>query len=609
MDIKRKKINYKEIVALNTFEAVRLRPTMYVGQVSPMEDKIPIIRDNKLLSVDKVWSPGYMHLIIEILENAIDEAKRMKGKMKNIWVTVNIDTNEIIIRDEGGGFHNAHKKHTKTRKNVVRTALEELHAGSNFIDTSTNILGTHGVGAAVTNILSEHFSVETANKKYYVRYKWKDFKVVDEEIRKKETKDKIGTEIRFIPSPQIFPGFKWDKEIIKTYLSFKQFLSSNDKVLKKLNINGYFIENGEKKEIEISENFLPKEHVKVDNPEWGTVIIWPSYEDSSSVSFINGSQCTGIHQKIVNDWCNDFFKYNLSHHFYETLISLNVPSTLMRFAEQNKSKYAVSRIEIEESLEQAFKSKLLRNLKHSGITKVIENKIEDRLYSDNIKKIRKAQRTSKRKISDKYSPASRTKENIYITEGLSAAGSVRQARNSEREGVYALKGKVKNAKKLSDLTNNKEILDIMSILGLDPSLKKQPLYKNIIIATDEDSDGHHISSLIIHFFNKWFPYVIEEGRLLKLITPLVACNHKNKRKYFFSLDEFNKFIKNNNISDVNYLKGLGSLSIEDWKEVMKKQSFFKITKDRSSNKFLDIAFGDSANKRKKWLEGVEKSKI
>ena len=476
----------KEIIALNTFEAVRLRPTMYLGQVAMMDDKLPIIRDGKLIHAEKLWSPGFMHLIVEILENAIDEAKRMRGKMKNIYVSINMDTNEVSIRDGGNGFYKANSKHFKTKKNIVRTAMEDLHAGSNFIDSSTNILGTHGVGAAVCNILSERFEVITINRTHRVRYVWNDFSVVKEDKSKKLPDQMLGTEINFIPSKDVFPDFKWDKELIETFLSFKQFIINQDKSLKKLKINGSFIENEIETPINITDNFLPKDTITVQNKDLGTVIMWPSYENSCSLSFVNGSQCTGIHQKIINDWANDYFGYNLSHHFYNTLVELNVPSTLMRFADQNKTKYAISRFEIEDILENTFKPKLIRLLKTSPISKDIEQHIEDRLFNENIKKIKKAHRMSKRKISDKYSPASRIKENIYITEGLSAAGSVRQARNSENEGVYALKGKVKNAKKLSDLTNNKEILEIISILGIDPSEQKIPSYKNIIISTDED---------------------------------------------------------------------------------------------------------------------------
>lgn len=602
--VKIKQSHEKEIVALDTFEAVRLRPTMYLGQVSLVDEKLPIIKNGILQHVDKTWSPGFMHLIVEILENAIDEAKRMKGKMKNIWVTINLDTNEVSIRDEGNGFHKAYSNHKKTKKNVVRTAFEEMHAGSNFIDTSTNILGTHGVGAAVCNILSEEFKVTTINKTHNVHFTWNDYKVVKEK-KSKRLKEELGTEVSFIPAKAVFKTFKWDKELIQTYLSFKQFLVDNDTSLKNLKINGNFIENNKQIPIDVVSNFLPDNVIHVNNKEWGSVFLWPSYENSCSLSFINGSQCTGIHQKIFNDWVNEFFDYNLAHHFYNTLVSLNVPSTLMRFADQNKTKYAISRFEIEDLLDNNFKSKLLRLLKGSDIAKEIEQRVEDKLFAENIKKIKKASRTSKRKISDKYSPASRYKENIYITEGLSAAGSVRQARDSEKEGVYALKGKVKNTKRLSDLTNNNEILEIMSILGLVPSETRQPIYKNIIIATDEDPDGQHISSLIINFFYKWFPYIIQEGRLFKLVTPLVVCDYNKSRKYFFSLEEFNDFSKNKKLSNINYLKGLGSLSINDWNYVMSNKTLFQIVKDRSSNKFLDIAFGDSSLKRKKWLEGSE----
>ncbi len=602
MAIKVNQKHQKEIVALDTFEAVRLRPGMYLGQVSKVEEKIPIIRDSKLQNIDKPWSPGFMHLIVEVLENALDEAKRMKGKMKNIHVMVDFDTNKVTVSDEGQGFHKANSRHPKTKKNVVRTAMEDLHAGSNFIDSSTNILGTHGVGSAVVNILSKEFSVTTINATSYVHYDWADYKVVKEDRRKKDPAEKRGTSVSFIPSSEIFPGYSWDEELIRTYLSFKSYLISLDPHLKKLKLNAKFVRSGVSEDAGIVENFLPDKHITIKN-NLGTVLLWKSYEQSCSVSFVNGSQCTGIHQKIVNDWGNTHFGYNLAHHFYETLVVLDVPSTLMRFGDQNKSKYDVTRYEIEEIMEENFKSKLIRGLKNSPISKEIEADIEEKLYAENIRKIKKAQRTSKRKISHKYSPASRKKEYLYITEGLSAAGSVKQARNSEIEGVYALKGKIKNTKKLSDLAENKEILEIMSVLGLDPSKKNPPTYTNIIIAADEDPDGQHIASLIINFFYKWFPYIIKEGRLFKMTTPLVVCDGKTERQYFYSLEEFQKIAEKRKLTGVNYLKGLGSLSMEDWKWVMSNKVLFNIKEDRSAKKFLDIAFGDSTKKRKEWLSG------
>lgn len=589
----------KEIVALNTFEAVRLRPTMYLGQISPIEDKIPIIKDNTLIIEEKKWSPGFMHLIVEILENAIDEAKRMKGKMKSINVTVNTKNNEISITDLGQGFHKAASKHPKTKKSVVRTAFEELHAGSNFTDTDNNILGTHGVGSSVVNILCKNFEVITTNKTHTVHVKWDDFKVIEENkyLNKNQKPQPIlGTTVKFIPSPSVFPRYKWDIEILQTYFSFKQFLISNDSIIKNLKLDIKI----DGKNCPIYTDFVPNNAIKIFKDK-GTIFLWPKYENSTSIGFINGSLSSGVHQKIVNDWCNEYFDYPYAHHFYDTLVSMNIPSKLMRFADQNKTKYAGTRSEIEGIMIANFKGKLIRDLKNSVISKDIIKKIEERTYNENIKKIKKAQRTSKRKISEKYSPATKSKDVLYITEGLSAAGSVRQARNSETEGVYSLKGKIKNTKRLSDLTDNTEILEIMSILGIEPSSKNPPTYKKIVIACDEDFDGHHISSLIINFFYKWFPHIIQDCRLYKLITPLVVYHMKSTDRYFYSLEEFYEYSKGQKLSNVTYLKGLGSLSLKDWENVMNNKVLFKIVKDQKSEKYLDIAFGDSTLKRKMWL--------
>lgn len=573
-----KQTHQKEIVALDIFEAVRLRPTMYLGQVAPMDDKLPIIRDGKLQQIDKIWSPGFMHLIIEILENALDEAKRMKGKMKNIWIEINLDNNKVSIRDEGGGFHKAGYKHPKTKKNVVRTAFEELHAGSNFMDSSTNILGTHGVGAAICNILSEYFEVNTVNKTHYVHYIWKDYKVVKEHIEK-NNKNKLGTEVSFFPSREVFRNYKWDKELIETYLSFKQFLIDINPFFKNLKITANFIEDGKEIESKVTSNFLPQEFIKVDNKEWGTIMLWPSYENSCSVSFINGSQCTGIHQKIINDWVNDFFEYNLAHHFYNTLISLNVPSTLMRFADQNKTKYALARFEIEEILENIFKGKLLRHLKGSKVTQEIEQKIEDRLYAENIKKIKKAQRTSKRKISDKYSPASKYKENIYITEGLCLEENTKIFIMRNNKILFS---KLKDVKKEDLVITHKNKLQ--KITHINKSIKH-----GVSIQTS-------IGNIICSEKHKWFVYDKEKNKFyFEETKKLNKDKHKLVKNYLAFLESFDEIeyidIINEKIIIINDKK-------EEW-EISKNNKICIF--DINSNQFVmknsnDLKKGDILSK-------------
>lgn len=523
----------KEIIALSDLEAIRLRPGMYIGQVSPMDDKIPIIIDGKLKSVEKKWSPGFIHLIVEVIENALDEAKRCKGKMKNIYVVVNLDNNAITIKDEGEGFHNAHEMHKKTKKNVVRTALEELHAGSNFKDNETNIIGMNGVGSAVTNMLSEYFSVTTINSTHYVNYEWKDFKVVKEDIRLKTRDEKLGTTITFIPTREVFPNYKWDKDVIFTYLSYKSFLIKNDPIIKNLILHGTFIQEGKEYEIPITDDFIDQNHIKVETP-LGIVYLWESYQDSASLSFVNGSQCTGIHQKIVNDWCNEYFKYNLAHHFYETLISLNVPSKLMRFADQNKTKFATSRGEIEEDMYKQFNKRLMSLLAKSDIARSIETNIEDRLHSESLVKIKRAQKQSKRRISDKYSPPTKNKGCIFLTEGLCI---------DENQKIFVIRNNKISFVKLKSVKVDDMVLThenrLKPIEFVNKSIKKSVCIKTSV-GDIKCSENH-----------RWFIYdKVSSEFYFEETKNIDASKHQLVKNYLAFLDSFDEVCEINESENV-----------------------------------------------------------
>lgn len=601
MSIKIKQEHEKDIIVLNQFEAIRKKPNMYMGNVKLLEEKVTIIKDDSIIHKDIVWSQGLMQMMIEIFENALDEAKRCKGSMESIDVFIDFDANSISVRDYGGGFRNANNIHPKTNKTIVRTALEELHAGSNFADNDKNILGTHGVGSSCVNILSKYFRVTTQNETHFVEYKWDDFNVIDETIKKrKPTKNSMGTEIEFTPSTDVFGDAKWDSDIIRTYLSFKQFMIKRDSVIGNLVINTKCKKDGIVSEFVLSENFIP-ECISVET-KMGQLFLWRKIENGTSVGFVNGSNCTGAHINIIKDWVNTYFGYNLAHHFYDFMFVLNVPSSLMLFSEQNKTKYAISRQEIEPLLEKDMKRKIISAITKSSISKDIKDDVEKRLYNDNIKKIRAAQKNNKKKISDKYHAPSKIKRCLYITEGDSAKGGILQSRNGEEDGVYALRGKIKNTRHLSDLANNKEITDIMSILCIEPNTNKDSAFEYVIIATDPDPDGiGHICPLTINFFYRWFPQVIKNNHLYILSTPLVVCNSNGDRKYFYSIDEFNEYAKHNKVTSVNYLKGLGSLNQDDWDFVMNNKVLFQVTIDSNAKKYLDIAFGDSVKKRKEWL--------
>ena len=592
----------KDIVALSDFEHVLHRPTMYIGSVEKSEEKLQIVEPGKLVEKSKVISVGFYKMLNETVDNAFDEAKRMKGVMPKIIVKIDSKTNRVTVTDTGGGFNNAEKPNPKTGQSNVETAMSMLRAGSNFYNESSedSLIGTNGVGAALVNMLSEEFSVLTINNDISFSVEWDRFIKKDDIIKKRDKKLATGTTVTYIPRKDIFKGCTWDKEYLHTMFIFREFLKKQDTVISNLEIEFYFDE--EKLNLDIP--FVPEDAL-IFMGKSGMYAVWEKYENGTSASFINGALCTGIHQRIFTDWVNEIFDYQYAHHFYESLTILNLQPKLVRFGDQNKTKYAGGRWEIQPILEKEFFKKLKPSIMRSDFYDKVRKAIEERTKKQDLNAIKAKKKAAGKKISDKYFPPSQSKGTLFIVEGSSAMGSILQKRDPRIDAVYSLKGKIKNARTLSDLGTNNEIIDLMNILNLEPRDGSKCAFSNVAISTDWDPDGiGHIASLVINLFYKWFPEVIESGKLHILITPLVSAEVKGKRQYFYSMTEWTDFEKSGTAyKSVRYLKGLGSLSIEDWEMVMKERKMFKVRIDRSANKYIDIAFGNSADKRKKWLSG------
>jgi DNA gyrase/topoisomerase IV subunit B len=477
-----------------------------------------------------------------------------------------------------------------------------LRAGSNFYneDSTDSLIGTNGVGAALVNMLSDEFSIETVNSEVNFVASWNKFTKSGETCRAKKRGEQTGTTVTYIPRKDVFKDCKWDKEYLHTMFIFRQFLKKEDPVINNLEIE--FIFDGQVMDLDI--NFIPDGALAFKN-KTGMFFVWEKYESGTSASFVNGALCTGIHQKVFIDWVNEIFDYQLAHHFYDTFLILNFPPKLVRFADQNKTKYAAGRWEIQPMLEKEFHKKLRHSILRSDFYEIIKKKIDERNLKQDLNAIKNKKRAAAKKISDKYFPPSGSKGTLFIVEGSSAMGSILQKRDPRVDAVYSLKGKIKNARSLSDLSTNNEIIDLMNILNLEPRDGSKCTFANIAIATDWDPDGiGHIASLVINLFYKWFPQVIEQGKLNILITPLVSAEVNNKRKYFYSLHEWGNFERSGApFRGVRYLKGLGSLSVEDWQTIMGERKMFKVRQDRSAAKYIDIAFGANSDKRKRWLEG------
>ena len=595
------KIN-REIKVLSQSDHILQRSTMYIGAVEPQEEKIPIFENNKLISKTKLYSPGFYKILDEVIDNAFDEAKRCYAQnflMKEINIILNTKTNLAIVKDTGLGFHNGLKINKISKINNIETAMTQLRAGSNFENDETEIslIGTNGVGVSCTNVLSDYFEIQTSDGTYEYTHVWDKF-----ETKSKNQKicknSKHGTTISFIPRKEIFKSQCWDPEIIITKLLFREFNRAKSKELNNLKLT---LEIDDKK-IDLTKPFIPNDAILFENKHI-KVWVWTDYQDSISISFVNGALCTGIHQRIVNEWINQtiFEKFEKAHYFYKTCIIIDLPPKKVIFADQNKTKFVATREEIQPIV-------IFKLSKKEFIDKIIKSrfyidtieKIYNSMQKENINILKKAKKERSKKITDKYF-ASQTKDTLFIVEGLSAQGSLNQVRNIQTQGIYALKGKIKKANNIQDLSENVEIIDLMNILDLDVQNKGANCkFKQIIIATDRDPDGlGHIASLLIHLFYTWFPKIIQHGKLFILNTPLLTTDDsKNKRTYYYSLEDFGKINEKKNI---RYLKGLGSLSIEDWKYVFNNMYLLRIIEDSNAEKSMKIAFGDNVFLRKKWL--------
>jgi len=587
----------KEIKVLSEREHILLRPTVYVGSVKPTDEKVPIIRNSKIFIESKKISVGMYKLFDEVFSNALDEAKRMKGKMKSIHVSVNSKDNSVYVRDTGNGFYKGTDINKVSGKTNIETAVSQLRAGSNFEndDVEESLVGTNGMGVSLVNVLSKYFSIETINEKSYYFQEWKNYEGSSPKISKNASKTNTGTTVSFKPLSDVFGGDKWDKEVLYSTLILKYDLIKRDPILSNLIIELFW----DDELLDLNVSFLPENSFKV-NTDIGQVTIWEKYEGSGSVSFVNSAMCTGIHQKIVNDFINTKLDDTLGHHFYDSMIVLNLSPKYVKFGDQNKTRFVTTREEIENLLINKFGAKLQGFFKTDLFERILK-KVEERKNDGYVKKLRSEKRKVNLKHSHKYFPAQKSiAENLFIVEGLSAMGSILQKRNPKEDGVYALKGKIKNCKNIGDLSDNKEILELMQILGLDPTARNMEVvgYKKIVIATDPDPDGSHITSLLINLFYKWFPMVIRSRRLSFLKIPLVSVGDLKRRKYYWDLDEFKAAKPSGNI---RYLKGLGSLSLEDWEWVMTNKSLISIEESEDSKDKLEMAFGDSSELRKKWL--------
>ncbi len=585
----------KEIEYLEDHEHILLRPTVYIGSVEKSEEHCPVYEEGRIVSKLKSISVGYYKLLNEIVDNAFDEARRRNGKMKSISISIYSKSGMVIVQDTGNGFTNPNSINPKTKLTNVETAFTKFSSGTNFQNETDEIsvVGVNGMGGALTNLFSETFEVRTCDgKKKYVQ-KWENFK----STKKLYTDDKCkGTTITFTLRKDKFPDCQWDKEIIHTLFLFKNFIKKNDEVLSKLKFEVKF----DNSLLDLDLPMFHEDSVYL-YTKYGGMVIQPLYEKCTNVGYVNMAMCEGTHQNILHSYVNEILKDEKAHEFYRTFIFLNLEPKYVLFGNQNKTVYKTRKNILEPVIKEEFYKKLKTVFSKSKLAEDIKISIQEKNLGTQVKKLDKIKST-KIVLSTKYYPSSKNKDVLFLVEGDSACGSLNQKRDITSMSTYALKGKINNIKSVKDIVNSNELSELIKILGLDIKGNQKPKYQKIVIASDADVDGMHVSSLILNFFYSWFPNVVKEGHLYQLITPIIKAYNGKNVFYFNTLQDYEKSKSKRVYKNVSYFKGLGSLEEEDWDYVFEELNLYKFTEDEKAKDSISMAFNNKDKEKKKlWI--------
>ncbi|MDR4025111.1 DNA topoisomerase (ATP-hydrolyzing) subunit B [Clostridium sp.] len=622
-----------QIQILEGLEAVRKRPGMYIGSTS--------VR-------------GLHHLVYEIVDNSVDEA--LAGFCSHIEVQINAD-NSITVQDDGRGIPVDTQK--KAGLPAVEVVFTILHAGGKFGGGGYKVSGgLHGVGASVVNALSEWLEVEICRdgKVYKQRYErgktMYPLKVVGE-----CAPDKHGTRVVFLPDKEIFEETVYDYDTLKVRLRETAFLTKNLKITLR-----------DDREVK---------HEKTFHYEGGIKEFVTYLNRSNEKLYEPVIYCEGIKDKVFVEVAmqhNDSYTENI----YTFVNNINTPEggthlagfksaltkTFNDYAKKNKllkeNEPALSGEDIREGLtaiisvkieEPQFEGQTKQKLGNSEARAAVDAIVSEQLtyfleQNPTVAKIiceksilakrardaaRKAREMTRRKsaldgmaLPGKLADCSdKNPENceIYIVEGDSAGGSAKEARNKSNQAILPLRGKILNVEKarLDRIYGNAEIRAMITAFGTgiheDFDISKLR-YNKIIIMTDADVDGAHISTLLLTFLYRFMPDLIRDGHVYLAQPPLYKIE-KNKRVWYaYSDDELNSIlteIGRDNNNKIQRYKGLGEMDAEQlWETTMdpERRILLRVQIDSETASEVDLTFatlmGDQVEPRREFIEANAK---
>jgi len=618
-----KNMNKKDIATkyqkLTDIEHVLHRPYMYVGSTKAHRGEQPLFNGENVYLKEVVYNPGFIKLFDEILSNSIDEHRRTP-KLDEIRVIFDLDNNSITVWDNGGI---PVKKHPEHKEWIPEMIFSNLKAGSNFDDTQDrNVAGTNGVGSTLTTIFSTKFTITTCDGTNKFSQTFTDN--MNKRTKASITKASRGfTEIVYFPDLSRFNMKNIDES---SYLILYKRCLDAAACNAKLKINVTTVKDGKstKKEIKFRkfEEYIKlytgeSEYFYEESKDW-KIGFANSKNGFTNVSFVNSvhTKDGGTHVDYITDQLIKYLR-EMIHKKYKVQVKPNdirnhlyvfIDSTVVNpaFSSQTKEKliteqkYFKTSHEVSEKIAKlVFKSEIIQSvLDWVERKKLAEERAELRKLNKNLSSSKVL------KLIDAKKKGNRNGCILGIYEGLSALSAVRKFRDSQTIGAFPLKGKFLNVSELpnSKVIQNDEVKDLMAALGLKLGEEPNALrYGKIYIYTDADPDGDSIASLLINFFNKYWPELFERGVIHKVMTPIVVAKRANKVLEFYTDEEYKKWAsKEKSLTkwNIEYKKGLASLEDAEYEEIIKNPKVIKITNDKDYKESLNTWFGKDSTPRK-----------
>lgn len=613
--------NDNDISLLSQREHVRIRPSQFLGSIIPETSIIPYNDNGKFNTKEITYTPACIRCINEILENSCDEFLRSKIKKPILNIIFDEDTKKITISDNGTGIPiGTHTSGLPTPQVVVCY----LGSGSNFkANKEVGMQGQNGVGAACVNFCSKEFTVSVArDKQIYNQTFINGTEIITTPIiTTQSSKPYItGTTISFILDEDIFPVIIptfWlnvkAQEIANTIPNLTVFLT----VITRGNQNQYeysysqstrFIH--EKTHSLISENCnitIITDTAKYGNYAWvngGYLFDGGSCIQHLEQIFIN--KVTEYIEPIVKKEKLKFTKEDILQNII-FLTNLLVSDPLYDSQAKTRFKGPSQKKTLEECF--CFIDKFFK-LHPTYIDSVLET-IRSKTNNKAKKQIEKKNKLHFIEGYLKATSTDRTLTWLLLNEGLSAASQVSAARDPKYIGSLPLGGKMNNVydRTPSQLLAMPKIVDLMQIIGLVPgkkAIRTELNYYHVVIATDADPDGDGIFVNLVNVFYSQWPELFEDKEtpfLYRLNAPNIVAVTSKDRIHFKNRQDYeqNKH-KIKSKFHIEYMKGLGSMTISDWKKCLEnKNSLEPVIADDSFSNWLDIFFSKDVKRRKEWL--------